>query len=305
MQMMARQATAAEAVSDEESAAAPPYAERRFTAQDGLSIYYRDYGDPLSERMPVLCLPGMTRNSKDFDRLARRLCKDRRVICPDYRGRGQSDRDPDWRRYRPETDLSDIRHLLAVAGIGRVFVVGTSMGGLLAAGMAVAMPSMIAGALVNDVGPRIAADGLGNIVRYLSKTEPHDSWDDAVASMLKSFPNLPVYADGDLMAIVQATFRVGDDGRIHADWDPALVKPLIAGHHKSYDFMALFRALARLPGIALRGALSDVLDAATFREMGSMLPRFRQIVLPGVGHAPSLGEPAVLDALDELLAEIR
>lgn len=278
-----------------------PYVERRYTSQDGLSLYYRDYGDPASERTTVLCLPGMTRNSKDFDPLARRLCGERRVICPDYRGRGRSDYDPDWRHYRPETDIGDIRHLLAAAGAERVIVVGTSMGGLLAAGMAVYMPTQIAGAVVNDVGPRFGDDGLDNIIHYLTDTKPHDDWDDACNSMLKAFPNLPVYTDGDLELITRATFREGPDGRIHPDWDAALVRPLLEGHHKTYDFMPLFRALGRLPGVALRGELSDVLSAATFEEMADILPRFRTLTLPGVGHAPSLGEAEVLDAIDDLL----
>ena len=126
------------------------FRERFFTSQDDRRLYFRDYGDPLSQRTPVLCLAGLTRNSKDFGGLAARLASERRVLCPDYRGRGRSQYDPDWRNYTPETCLTDIRHLLAVAGIHRVVVVGTSFGGLL---FMMASVAMIGGVVILEARP--------------------------------------------------------------------------------------------------------------------------------------------------------
>ena len=131
----------------------PAYREATVSAQDGLALYYRDYGDALASKTPVLCLPGLTRNSADFAELAARLSRGRRVLCPDYRGRGRSAYDSNWRNYDPYVYINDISHLLAATGIGRAVIVGTSMGGLLAMGLAVLRPTLVAGAVLNDIGP--------------------------------------------------------------------------------------------------------------------------------------------------------
>ena len=131
------------------------FSERCYTSQDGLTLYFRDYGREHRVKTPVLCLAGLTRNSNDFSRLAEQLSSDRRVICPDYRGRGKSDYDSNWRNYTSFTYMNDIRHLLSSLNLCRVFVIGTSMGGLMAMGMGAAMPTTLAGALINDVGPVI------------------------------------------------------------------------------------------------------------------------------------------------------
>nr|WP_300500421.1 alpha/beta fold hydrolase [uncultured Rhodococcus sp.] len=144
------------------------YRERWLTAQDGLKLYFRDYqppggvtgGGPAASATPVLCLPGVSRNSKDFAPLAQRLSQGRRVICPDYRGRGRSQYDPDWSHYHPPVYVDDIRHLLCALGVHRVHVIGTSLGGILAMVMAVAMPGTVAGAVLNDIGPEIEISGL-------------------------------------------------------------------------------------------------------------------------------------------------
>jgi pimeloyl-ACP methyl ester carboxylesterase len=279
----------------------PPYRDRRFTSRDGLHLYYRDSGDPLSSRTPVLCLPGLTRNSRDFAALARRLSATRRVLCPDYRGRGQSDYDPDWRNYHPRTYLDDIRHLLAVAGVERVVAIGTSMGGILAAGMAVAMPTALVGAVINDVGPEIGTRGLDRIVAYLRDSGPLADWTAVVAKLRANFPNLPAYADADWLKIAQATYRESHDGLLYPDWDTRLVKPLLADGSEGYNLMALFAALRRVPVLLVRGERSDVLQADAFDRMGTLLPQARRLTVPGVGHAPSLAEPMVQDALDEFL----
>ena len=140
------------------------YAEKRYTSQDGLSLYYRDYGPSADGLTPVLCLPGLTRNSRDFSAISKRLMRERRVICPDFRGRGLSDHDPNWQNYEPTTYIGDIRHLLCALNIHRVFVIGTSMGGLLTMGMGAAMPTVLAGALINDVGADIGESGVEKII---------------------------------------------------------------------------------------------------------------------------------------------
>lgn len=286
-------------------AAAEFYRARRYAAQDGLSLYFRDYGDPCAPDVPVLCLPGLTRNSSDFDGIARHLAAGgRRVIAVDYRGRGRSEYDPDWRNYRPETCLGDLRHLLAALGLERVAVIGTSMGGLLGAGFAVAMPAALAAVVINDVGPEIDPAGLAKIVAYLASSEPLAGWDAAIARLKAAFPHLPAYEDGDWMKIARGTYREGPDGRLLPDWDPAIVKPLLAGHGRPLSFWPLFRALRRTPTLILRGEKSDVLSAEVFERVGAALPDARRVVVPRVGHAPSLNEPHVRHAIDALLRDL-
>lgn len=279
------------------------YRERRYTTQDGLSLYYRDYGDPDSYATPVLCLSGLTRNSKDFDAVASRLSTVRRVICPDYRGRGRSDYDRDARNYQPVTYLNDIRHLLAAAGVGHVVVIGTSLGGLLAMAMGAAMPTVLAGVVLNDVGPDIGDQGMGKIIDYIAADRPHDDWDSAVAELRNMFPDLSLESEADWLDAAQATWRKGDDGRLHFDWDVRLAE-MLRGGPPVPDLWPIFHSLDRIPTLAIRGALSDVLSAETFAKMASARSGLRQVTVPHCGHAPTLREPAVRAAIDEFLSAV-
>ena len=280
------------------------FRERRFTSQDGLSLYYRDYGDPLATATPVLCLPGLARNSKDFHRVAVRLSAQRRVICPDYRGRGQSDYDPNPRRYEPPTYLGDIHHLLAAAGIHRVAVVGTSLGGLLATGMGAAMPTVLAGVVMNDVGPDVGRDGLGRIIEYLSRDTPLPDWETAVAELQRMVPTLSFRTHEEWLYAAQATWRACDDGMLRFDWDPRIIDP-IRDNKPLPDLWPLFRSLRRLPVLAIRGGVSEVLSEATFDRMAREHPNLQRLCLDGVGHAPSLFEPESAAAIDRWLEGVR
>lgn len=280
----------------------PGYRERAYTSQDGLRLYYRDYGDRLSPKTPILCLAGLTRNSADFHPIAQRLAAGRRVVCPDYRGRGRSDHDADWRRYNPVTYVNDVRHLLAAAGLHRVAIIGTSMGGILAAFMAVAMPAAVAGVVLNDVGPEVDAVGLSRIIAYISEDRPQPDWETAAQHLRDILPD-PAHHDAEgWIRVARATYREGDDGLLHFDWDTNLVKPLIKGGYATGDFWPAFRALRRVPLLVVRGGKSDVLSEATLGRMADRLPGLAQVTVPGVGHVPSLSEPEAVEAIDALVA---
>jgi len=275
---------------------------RRYTAQDGLTLYFRDYGDPLSPRVPLLCLPGLTRNSADFARLAARCGDERRVLCPDYRGRGRSDYDPDWRGYTPRTYLDDIAHLMAAAGIGRVVALGTSMGGLLAMGLAVLKPNSIAGAVLNDVGPEIDGGGLGRIIEYISVDRPQPDWPSAARYLQRTLPELSLTSAEDWLSFARGTYREGADGALHFDWDLAIARALTAGTDTVVDLWAVYAALGPMPVLALRGECSDILTEACFARMAEAKPDLRRVTVPGVGHAPSLRETEARSAIDDFLA---
>ncbi len=280
------------------------FRERRYRAQDGLELYFRDYGDPLSTRTPALCLTGLTRNSRDFHHLALRLAPERRVLAPDYRGRGCSAYDPDWRNYDPRVYLNDILHLLAIANAERVVVFGTSLGGLLAMGLAAVQPTVLAGAVLNDVGPDVNPAGLSRILAYISEDRPQPDWAAAVAFLKTAMPNLsPTDDPVRWERLAEGTFRRLEDGLLHFDWDVALARPLRLPRPVP-DLWPLFRALRHVRTLALRGVFSDVLSSDTFERMGVENPDLVRVTVPGVGHAPGLDEPVSREAIDGFLARL-
>ena len=278
------------------------FSERCYTSQDGLSLYFRDYGKEHRVKTPVLCLAGLTRNSNDFSRLAEQLSSDRRVICPDYRGRGKSDYDSNWRNYTSFTYMNDIRHLLSSLNLCRVFVIGTSLGGLMAMGMGAAMPTTLAGALINDVGPVIEKQGLDKILKYMQDgASGFDDWETAAAYLRERFPELPAETDEDWRWITCGTFEEGADGRIKHNWDYNLIRSLLKETAEP-ELWSLFQTLKRIPLVVTRGGLSDILSASTLNAMVAVIPELTAVTVDGVGHMPNLLEPECKEALDNALA---
>lgn len=279
-----------------------PFLERRITSFDNLSLYLRDYGNPLDPRVPLFCLGGLTRNSKDFESLAERYSSDgRRVICPDYRGRGQSQYDANWTNYDPRTYIRDIQDILAALNVHRVVVVGTSLGGILGMGMAAAMPTALAAVVMNDVGPVVETEGLDFIIDYIKEDRPHDDWDAAVVTIKRMLPNLTFQDEGIWLRMAENTFRRCDDGKLRFDWDVNIAKPLLASDYEIPDMWPLFRALADIPALVLRGAESDILSPACFAEMQTVKPDLVAVEIPRAGHVPTLAEPESRAALDDFL----
>lgn len=279
-----------------------PFVERRITSRDGLSLYLRDYGEPLDPRPALLCLGGLTRNSKDFAAFAERFGGDgRRVLCPDYRGRGRSDHDPDWRNYDPRVYVRDVADILAALNVHRVAAVGTSLGGILAMALAAALPAALESAVLNDVGPEIEAGGLEAILRYIGEDKPRDGWDEAVAAIRTALPNLSFQDEDAWKRMARNTFREDEDGRLRFDWDVALAKPLRRGSRRIPDMWRLFRALGDRPLLVLRGEASDILSRGCLARMRAAKPGLAWREIPGCGHAPTLGEPEALEALDAFL----
>lgn len=274
------------------------------TAQDGLRLYYRDYGPHDSGRATALCLAGIARNSRDFHSLALRLSVARRVMAFDYRGRGRSDYDRNWRHYEPRTYVEDARHLMAATNTHRIVAIGTSMGGLIALGLAVAAASSVRAIVMNDVGPEIQSEGFERIVTYIASFPPQATWDQAALEMRRVFPMLSITSDKGWLNFARASYRPGGDGMLHADWDPNIVKPLGNPEDTPVDLWALYRGIAGIPALAVRGGKSDVLSETTFRRMKTEKPDLVQVVIPESGHAPTLGEPEAVKAIDAFLAPL-
>lgn len=279
----------------------PNYRERYLTAQDGLRLYYRDYGDPLSPRLPLLCLTGLVRNSADYADVAERHAGERRVICPDYRGRGRSAYDPDWRHYEPRTYINDIAHLIAANDLHRLVVLGTSLGGILTMGLAVLKPTMLGAVILNDIGPDVVGGGLARVLDYVGIDRPQPDWPSAVAYLQKLLPKLSIRSEEGWRKFAQGTFRQGDDGALHFDWDVNLATPLAETKDDVPDLWPYFGALRALPALALRGALSDMLSAETFERMALAKPDLERVTVANAGHAPTLSEPDAAAAVDAFI----
>jgi pimeloyl-ACP methyl ester carboxylesterase len=276
------------------------YRERSFRTHDGLEIAFRDYGPEDAGAIPLLCLPGVTRTARDFEDLAPRHARTRRVLCPDYRGRGRSARAARLQDYAVIAHVEDVRHLLVVTGVHEFVALGTSFGGLLAMGLAAALPSALRGIVLNDVGPEFDQRGLPGILDFIARDSSPPSWDEAVALLKRSFPNLPARDEAGWRRIAELTWRADADGRLRVEWDVRIVAPLMGDHPG--DLWPMFRALRRLPVLAIRGERSDVLSAECFERMARELPALRRVMVPRVGHAPALDEPPAETAIDEFLA---
>jgi pimeloyl-ACP methyl ester carboxylesterase len=193
------------------------FRERPYRSQDGLDLFYREYGRRTPGRPAILCLPGITRNSKDFNALALRHEPRWRVLSPDYPGRGRSQYDRDWRNYHIKVSADDIRHLLAAANVHEAILIGTSFGGLLAMVLAVMAPTVVAGAVLNDIGPRIERRGADRLIKYMQNDRPLDDWDAARRRLSEISPNFPAFDDADWRHAAELTYRVRADGRLVFD----------------------------------------------------------------------------------------
>jgi pimeloyl-ACP methyl ester carboxylesterase len=274
---------------------------RYYDSSDGLKLFYHDYA-PAACGTPVLCLPGLTRNSRDFDELAAHLYMSRRVLTPDLRGRGLSDRDPEWRNYHPATYVNDVTTLLDLLAIDKIIVIGTSLGGLMAMGMAMQDAERLAGVVLNDVGPEIAPEGLARIQAYTGRLTPVSNWDQAIAQSREIYgPWLPGLSDAEWNKMAWRAYRDGNDGVPVQDIDVNIGRAVREIGPQVGDPWQMFDALANIPTLVLRGALSDILSADTLARMHQRKADLLSVEIPDRGHVPLLNEPAALSAIDAFI----
>ncbi len=276
---------------------------------DGLRLHVREYGDARTERLPVVCLPGLTRTTEDFDALAAALASDpaapRRVLALDYRGRGLSDYDRDPKNYALPVELADVVAVLDACGAAPAVIVGTSRGGLLAMLLAQARPDMIAGAVLNDIGPVLEPAGLMRIKGYVGKLPQPESFEEGAKILLGisggQFPDLTA---ADWLAAAKRAWRE-KDGRLVLTYDTGLAHNFAAvtADPPPPAMWPQFEALAREPVMVVRGANSDLLSAETVEAMKARAPAMEVLVIPGQGHAPLLAEPDVIERIVQFVGK--
>lgn len=273
-------------------------------ALDGLTLHYVDYAGP-STGVPVVCLPGLTRNARDFSALAAHLSQSRRVLCLEFRGRGESQWDTDVSHYQAPQYVADTLLLLQKEKLNRVIVVGTSLGGIVGTGIAMVNPALLAGIVLNDIGPVIDPAGLERIGGYLGHGAEWPTWEEA-ASKLKEVNAVvyPTFTDQDWLDYAKKTCRETEDGLITQDYDPALSQGFASDSAANVELWEVFDALADVPALLLRGALSDLLSEETAQKMEARLPKLGLVTIADRGHVPTLEEADALSAIEAFVAEV-
>ena len=278
-------------------------AEYWFDSHDGLRLYSRVYASAAADAPVVLCLHGLMRNSRDFGALALQLAARHRVIVPDMRGRGLSARDPNFNNYQIPVYLQDVLTLLAGLGAAHASIIGTSMGGLMAMLLAVTQPKLVSRIVLNDVGPEVDPRGLERIRGYAGRAAPVHSWPEAAAQVRADYGAAwPDLSDARWDEIARLSYRANAQGVPEADADPLIREPLRDTSRAAPDLWPLWRTLARLPILAIRGAHSDILNAATLQRMQRDKPDLEVLTVANRGHAPLLDEPECVAAIERFLA---
>jgi pimeloyl-ACP methyl ester carboxylesterase len=272
-----------------------------FKTTDGLSLYFEETG----QGVPVLCLPGLTRNARDFDWVAPHL-QDVRLIRLDARGRGRSAYATDFHSYSVPREAADVLELLDHLGLETAVILGTSRGGLVAAALAATRPDRLAGVILNDVGPVIEADAIARIMLYVGRAPNARTCAEAAAATKAVLGGqFPTLDDATWTAMAEAQFLETPDG-LRLRYDPHLRDALLAQAEAGPppDLWPMFEALKAMPTGLIRGALSDLLSADTAREMQTRIPGLIFSTVPDRGHAPLLDEPEALDVIRAVLEKL-
>lgn len=265
-----------------------------YSSSDGLQLHARVYGETLSGSWPVICLPGLTRNARDFHELAlflsTRKQNPRKVVAFDYRGRGLSAHDRKWKNYSVATEAGDILAGLVALGIEDGAFIGTSRGGLILHVLTATRPAALKAVVLNDIGPVVEGEGLAHIRAYLERAPKPKSMADAVAIQRATHGQaFSALSDADWTRMAEALYRV-EKGRLVADFDRRLIKTLAALDLSSPipQLWPQFEGLCTLPLMVIRGENSKLLSPATVAEMARRHPAMVAVTVAGQGHPPML-----------------
>lgn len=274
-------------------------------SSDGLRLHYRDYPGG-ADRPPIICLPGLTRNARDFEGVAERLAGQWRVICVELRGRGESAYARDPMSYVPLTYLQDVEALIAELKLERFVLIGTSLGGLLTMLLAASNARRIAGALLNDVGPVLEPRGLDHIRSYVGRARDWPTWLHCARFLAEAHGDrYPGWEIEQWLVYAKRLCKLTPAGRIVFDYDMRIAEPFkLPNGEAGFDLWPLFRTLKDTPTLLVRGGISDLLSAETAKQMLAEAPLLEEIVVPDVGHAPTLDEPEAQAGIDRLLERV-
>ncbi len=271
----------------------------RISTWDGLNIQVHQWGD--GPGMPLLCLPGLVRTGGDFMAIAARYGEERRIVSLDYLGRGGSDWPADAARYGAEATLRDVMDACAALHLHRAGVIGTSFGGLLAMGLAMARPTLLAGVVLNDIGPELGGPGAASVLDFISDSPEMPNQAAALAYLRGQLgdgmrPDAPGWED-----LANLTYVPTGNGAWRPHWDKRTAL-LLKGVPR--PLWPLFHALPDIPLVLVHGRLSQLLTDDGVAAMAGFRPDMAVVEVDNVGHAPTLAEPDVLAALDAFVSRL-
>ena len=271
---------------------------------DGLKLHAKVIGPDNSTALPVLCLPGLTRTTDDFDEIARAIATNpaapRKVVSVDYRGRGLSDYDPDPAKYAVPVEFGDVLAIAASLGISRAILLGTSRGGLISMAMAAAKPDLLAGVILNDIGQALEIGGPMKIKGYIANPPPRQTWDEAARGLKELFGSVfPSLTDDEWMAWARRAFREKAGGGLERTYDLKISHTLdgLDPSNPLPQVWELFDAMAGVPLMLIHGALSDLLSVQGVQDMMARRPDIDLVTVTDQGHAPLLADKPTMDRI--------
>jgi len=279
---------------------------------------YWSWGDPTATQV-VLCVHGLTRQGRDFDRLAQALVARSalplRVVCPDVAGRGQSEWLPAGAMYQIPQYVSDMLALMGqlhlTAPMAQLDWVGTSMGGLIGMVMAgqpgLPLPVALRRLVLNDVGPAISWSSVAYMQQYVGRYGQYKDLSEAAAAMRILSRGFGPVPDDVWLEMSSHMVRELPNGAVTLHYDPAIGEPVRALSAEAAQagetvMWSLYDQI-QADTLLIRGAESDLLLPETAQAMTERGPRARLLEWPGIGHAPTLTAPDQVNALAGFLLE--
>ncbi|MEO9601019.1 alpha/beta hydrolase [Parasphingorhabdus sp.] len=280
------------------------YQDIYWQSEDGLKLHARDYSAD-NDKTPIICVPGLTRNARDFEHLGAVLNGERRIIMLDLRGRGMSEYAKDSSSYNPKQYIADIIKLMDEQAMPKAVLFGTSLGGIVTMVMSKMHPGRVAGALLNDIGPELDQKGLDRIGSHVGQGRSFDTWAHAGRDTAENSGDIfPDFTLKDWIAFSKKVYRMNSSGRIKLDYDMKIAEPFDSKGGGSGALWNALEGLKVVPTLILRGEISDLFSEKIARQMLEKLDKGDLVTVPRVGHAPTLEEPASLDAIHQLLHRI-
>ena len=273
---------------------------------DGIRLHYRDYPGPKS-KAPVICLPGLTRNARDFEPVAQMLGGKRRMLALEFRGRGESGYAKDPMSYVPLSYVQDVDVLLRELDLKNFILLGTSLGGIVSMLLAGAWKERLSGLILNDIGPEIGQSGAERIRSYIGQGRSFETWMHAARAMAEAQGDIyPAYGLEEWLRFAKRACKLGANGRITFDYDMKIAEPFkLPGGEAGVDLWPAFAALSDVPLLVMRGEKSDILEKTVGTKMIKKSEKAALATVKGVGHAPSLDEPDAQEAILQFLKTIK
>lgn len=261
---------------------------------------YREWGDPRNREV-LVCVHGLTRSSSDFDELARTLCGQFRVVCPDVAGRGDSERLADPKLYTWAQYVADMVTLIARLDVESVNWLGTSMGGFVGMALAAQHGSPVRKLILNDAAPVIAKSALERIGSYVGAAPVFASLEEAEKYVRSVAAPFGEHSDAQWRTLTESWVRRNEDGSWRPHYDLRIAEAYRATlPEKDLEMWPLYDAV-RCPTLLIRGERSDVVSRETADAMARRGPKAKVVEFKGVGHAPTLLHPDQIAVVRDFL----